>query len=62
MEENVYQRNGYKDRKDYLQCMSEQYNVPIEVVYTVADMMGDSEAFDGLISALEDAEVMFEYE
>jgi hypothetical protein len=61
MEENVYQRNGYKDRKDYLQCMSEQYNVPIEVVYTVADMM-TGEAFDGLISALEDAEVMFEYE
>ena len=61
MEENVYQRNGYKDRKDYLQCMSEEYGVPIEVVYTLADLM-PGEEFDGLISSLEDAEVMFEYE
>jgi hypothetical protein len=61
MEENVYQKNGYKHRKDYLQCMSEDYGVPLDVVETLADIM-PGEEFDGLISALEDAEVMFGHE
>jgi hypothetical protein len=52
---NVYQENGYENRKDYLKCMSEDYGVPLEVVEVLADMM-PGEEFDGLISALEDAE------
>ena len=56
-ENNAYIENGYKDRDDYLQCMSDDYNVPIEVVYSLADMLAGEE-FDGLISALEDAENM----
>lgn len=55
---NAYIQNGYKDRDDYLQCMSDDYGVPIEVVYSLADMLGEDEEFDGLISALEDAENM----
>ena len=55
---NAYIQNGYKDRDDYLQCMSDDYGVPIEVVYSLADMLGESEDFDGLVSALEDAENM----
>lgn len=56
-EDNAYIQNGYKDRDDYLQCMSDDYGVPIEVVYSLADMM-QGEEFDGLVSALEDAEGM----
>ena len=56
-ENNAYIENGYKDRDDYLQCMSDDYNVPLEVVYSLADMLAGEE-FDGLISALEDAENM----
>ena len=55
--DNSYIENGYKDRDDYLQCMSDDYGVPIEVVYSLADML-EGEEFDGLISALEDAENM----
>ena len=55
---NAYILNGYKDRDDYLQCMSDDYNVSIETVYSLADMLGESEEFDGLVSALEDAESM----
>jgi hypothetical protein len=55
---NAYIENGYKDRDDYLQCMSDDYGVPIEVVYSLADMLGENEDFDGLVSALEDAENM----
>ena len=56
-ENNVYIQNGYKDRDDYLQCMSDDYGVPIETVYSLADMLAGEE-FDGLISALEDEEDM----
>ena len=55
---NAYIQNGYKDRDDYLQCMSDEYGVPLEVVHSLADMLGEGEEFDGLISALEDAENM----
>ena len=57
-EDNAYIQNGYKDRDDYLQCMSDDYGVPIETVYSFSDMIGESEDFDGLVSALEDAENM----
>ena len=62
MSENVYQKNGYENRKDYLKCMSEDYGVPLEVVYSLASVLGPTEDFDGLINALEDAEGMFEEE
>ena len=54
---NVYIENGYESREDYLQCMSDEYGVSIETVYTLADLL-EGEEFDGLISALEDAENM----
>jgi hypothetical protein len=57
---NVYQQNGYKNREDYLNCLSEDYGVPLEVVYALAEMLGEAEEFDGLVSALEDAEGMFD--
>lgn len=53
---NIYQENGYKDRKDYLNTMAEEFDVPITVVLSIANMLGPNEDFDGLISALEDAE------
>ena len=56
-EDDAYIQNGYKSRDDYLQCMSDEYGVPLEVVYSLADML-EGEEFDGLISALEDAERM----
>lgn len=56
---NPYVEHGYKDRDDYLRCLSEDYDVPLEAVYALADMLGEEEDFDGLVSALEDAEYMF---
>ena len=57
--DNIYLRNGYKSRNDYLQCISENYGVPLNVVHSLADMM-PGEEFDGLISALDDAEEIFD--
>ena len=62
MSENLYQANGYRNREDYLQCMSEDYGVPLDVVYSLSDMLGPNEDFDGLVNALEDAEGMFDEE
>ena len=52
--------NGYENREDYFQCMSDDYGVPLEVVKSLADVLGEEEDFDGLVVALEDAEGMFE--
>ena len=56
--ENIYQENGYADRDDYLTCLSEDYGVPIEDVFSLAEMLGEHEDFDGLVCALEDLESM----
>lgn len=54
--EDIYQENGYVNRDDYLRCMSDDYDVPIETVQALADLLGPNEDFDGLIVALEDAQ------
>jgi hypothetical protein len=53
---NPYVENGYENRKDYLQCLSEDYGVPYDVVVSLAQVLGADEDFDGLVSAVEDAE------
>lgn len=58
MDENIYQKNGYADRDDYLNCLSEDYGVPIEDVHGLAEILGENEDFDGLVSTLEDAECL----
>ena len=58
LNKNIYQENGYADRDDYLTCLSEDYGVPIESVYSLAEMLGEHEDFDGLVSALEDTELI----
>lgn len=58
LEENIYQQNGYADRDDYLNCLAEDYGASIEDVYSLADMLGENEDFDGLVSALEDTECL----
>ena len=58
MDENIYRQNGYADRDDYLTCLSEDCGAPIESVYSLAEMLGENEDFDGLVSALENIECL----
>jgi hypothetical protein len=44
----------FATRKDYLDFLAEEYELPNKFVYAVADMLGKSEDFDGLVSNLED--------
>ena len=51
---NVYQENGYKDRKDYLKSLAEDFDMEYEDVVMLATTLGESEDFDALITSLED--------
>lgn len=55
MERDVYEENGYDSRDDYLNSLSEEYDVPADAVYALAEVLGPDEDFDGLVSNLEDA-------
>lgn len=57
-ENNIYQQNGYKDRVDYLQSVAEDYGTDRMIVSSMAEILGDDEDFDGLISALEDIPIV----
>jgi len=58
-EENMYQANGFKNREEYLSDLADQYGVPAYVVFSIAEMLGEIEDFDGLIVELEDHSSMF---
>jgi len=49
---DVYTANGYKSRADYLAELCDSY--PADVVHTLADLLGETEDFDGLVTMLED--------
>ncbi|GHU97933.1 hypothetical protein AGMMS49546_39080 [Spirochaetia bacterium] len=51
---SVYTRNGYKDREDYLKNLADDWGLELFAVNMVADLLGPSEDFDGLVSELED--------
>lgn len=51
---SIYTDEGYKNRKEYLESLAEEYGISIENVYMAADMLGPNEDFDGLITTLED--------
>lgn len=55
MRTNIYKANGYENREDYLSCLAEDYGLSLEeVVRPLAELLGPSEDFDGLITSLED--------
>ena len=58
MDNNIYIQNGYNSRQDYLQSLADEYDLQIDTVLLAAEIMGESEDWDGLISMLQDAERM----
>jgi len=51
---NYYIENGFKNRKDYLNSLAEDFEIARATVYMMAGLLGESEDFDGLITSLED--------
>ncbi len=52
--QDIYKQKGYKDRADYFNSLADEYGVSKMLVYILADMLGPSEYFDGLVSMIED--------
>lgn len=53
---NKYAELGYSSREEYLDSLAEDYGVDEEAVYALADVLGEDEDFDGLLSELADLE------
>jgi|TARA_R110000751_G_scaffold10338_2_gene37950 hypothetical protein len=52
---NVYRYAAdCEDRDDYLDYLSEIYNVPLDDVQLIAELLGEGEDFDGLPNTLQD--------
>ena len=51
---DIYDEHGYATRKDYLECLADDYGVERDAVFAVAELLGPSEDFDGLITMIED--------
>lgn len=49
-----YVSNGFKDREEYLQHLSDEYGVPLDTVESLAETLGENEDFDGLVAAIQD--------
>ena len=51
---NTYQREGFNTRRAYLLSLAADTGVDIQTVMALADMLGEDEDFDGLVTSLED--------
>ena len=53
-ENNAYVEAGYKNRNAYLRGLADDNGISYAKVKAIADMLGPSEDFDGLVTTLED--------
>lgn len=51
---SVYQEEGFQNRTEYLKSLAEEFDLPFATVRMIASLLGPSEDFDGLITALDD--------
>lgn len=51
---SIYQENGFSNRSEYLADLADNLGVELSIVYAMADLLGPSEDFDGLVTSLED--------
>lgn len=52
---SIYQEHGFDSRQDYLLDLADSSGIDPEIVFALADLLGPSEDFDGLVNAVEDA-------
>lgn len=53
---SIYKENGFENRRDYLDSLAEDFGIDKQTVYAMASILGSTEDFDGLVTALEDGE------
>lgn len=52
--DSVYEMNGYADRQDYLDDLADNMGLDRSIVSALADLLGETEDFDGLVTSLQD--------
>lgn len=53
-----YRDEGADSRYEYLTDLADNEGVPLDVVLTLIDVLGPEEDFDGLVSMLEDWQII----
>lgn len=43
---NVYKQNGFKDRRDYLKSVADDFGTDMMVVTGIAEILGENEDLD----------------
>ena len=54
---NIYQENGFENRREYLEDLADNFGIDVQTVFTLASILGSNEDFDGLVTSLEDLEM-----
>lgn len=52
-ETTIYMKNGYLTRGEYLNSLVDEYDIPFDTIISLSTILGSSEDFDGLLSAIE---------
>ena len=55
---SVYTEHGYENRREYLESLALDYDIPELTVFALASFLGPNEDFDGLVTTLDDYEHM----
>lgn len=50
----AYVDRGYDSREKYLEGLADDYGVDADIVFGIADVLGPTEDFDGLLCMLDD--------
>ena len=51
---SIYNDKGFENREAYLVDLANCHGVALDIVYAAADMYGENEDFDGLVTTVED--------
>ena len=51
---SIYQQNGFSNRREYLESLADDLCIDPSIVHALADLLGPTEDFDGLVTSLED--------
>lgn len=49
-----WNKTAWDNREDYIMEQAETFDIPLDQAEALADLLGDTELFDGFITGLED--------
>ena len=58
---SIYQEHGFDTRQEYLESLADDYGVEIEKVKLAAELLGQEEDFDGLLTELSSIQQLNQY-